>query len=194
MALTLGRRCSPVHPTGVRRPPHSGFGSRHVSPSPPEHRVMGYIWPYPPSRAITRRRIRCQSNRRDSPSPEEQAPQLTRTNPSRTVHPRQSRAPAEPAAGPERNRTASRQDPVPDAAAQAAEQGSTERTANHPEQPIERGKHDSQTSPEENDARIDDEPFHHEAHGTSASVTTTRKPVLRAYTAQVIELPGSGTR
>lgn len=34
-------------------------GSRHVSPSPPEHRVMGRTWPCPPPRAITRRRTRC---------------------------------------------------------------------------------------------------------------------------------------
>lgn len=62
-----------------------------------------------------------------------------------------------------------------------------QQTTNHPEQPIERSKHDSQTNPEENDARIDDEPLHHEAHGTSASVTTTRKPMLRAHTARVVE-------
>lgn len=65
-----------------------------------------------------------------------------------------------------------------------------QRTTDHPNQPIERGDHDSQTSPEDGDARINDEPFHHEAHGASASVTTTRKPVLRAYTARVIERPG----
>lgn len=62
-----------------------------------------------------------------------------------------------------------------------------QRTTDHPEQPIERGKHDSQTSPEDGDARIDDEPLHHEAHGTSASVTTTREPVLGAHAARVVE-------
>lgn len=62
-----------------------------------------------------------------------------------------------------------------------------QRTTDHPEQPIERGDHDSQTNPEDGGARIDDEPFHHEAHGASAGVTTTRKPALRAYTARVVE-------
>lgn len=62
-----------------------------------------------------------------------------------------------------------------------------QRTTNPPEQPVERGEQDSQTSPKKDDARIDDEPFHHEAHGTSASVTTTKKTTLRAYTTRVIE-------
>lgn len=63
-----------------------------------------------------------QSYERDEGRP----PQLTHTDPSRTADPRQSRAPAEPkrnhkrraepAAEPERNRTASRQDPEPAAA------------------------------------------------------------------------------
>lgn len=65
-----------------------------------------------------------------------------------------------------------------------------QRATDHPEHTVERGDHDSQTGHEENDARVDDEPFHHEAHGTSASVTTTRKPMLRAHTARVIERPG----
>lgn len=62
-----------------------------------------------------------------------------------------------------------------------------QRTTDHPEHTVERGKHDSQTNPEENDARIDDEPFHREAHETGASATTTRKPALRAHTARVAE-------
>lgn len=49
-----------------------------------------------------------------------------------------------------------------------------QRTTHHPEHAIERGKHDSQPSPKENDARIDDKPLHHEAHGASAGATTTR--------------------
>lgn len=64
-----------------------------------------------------------------------------------------------------------------------------QRATDHPEHTVERGKHDSQTSPEENDARIDDEPFHREAHEAGASATTTRKPVLGAYTARVVERP-----
>lgn len=62
-----------------------------------------------------------------------------------------------------------------------------QRTAHHPEHTVERSKHDSQTNPEDGDTRIDDEPLHHEAHGTSASVTTTRKPALGAHTTRVIE-------
>lgn len=130
MALSLRRRCSPVHTTRVRRPPQSrALVPDVVSPSHPEHRVTGSIWPCPPPRAITRRRTRCQSHGRG----EERAPQLTRTDPSRTAHPQQLHAPAEPersrrvqaepAAGPGRNRTASRQGPEPAAAAEAAEQG-----------------------------------------------------------------------
>lgn len=58
---------------------------------------------------------------------------------------------------------------------------------NHPEHTIERGDHDSQTSPEENNARIDDEPLHHEAHGARAGMTTTGKTVPGAHTARVVE-------
>ena len=61
-------------------------------------------------------------------------------------------------------------------------------TAHHPEQTIERGNHDSQTSPNENDARVDDEPFHNEVHeATATAATTTREPVLGAHTARVVE-------
>ena len=42
-----------------------GVGSRHIIPSPPEHRVTDRIWPRPPPRAITRQRTRCQSYGRD---------------------------------------------------------------------------------------------------------------------------------
>lgn len=62
-----------------------------------------------------------------------------------------------------------------------------QQTANHPEQPIERSNHDSQTNPKENDTGVDNEPLHHEAHRTSASVTTTRKPMPRTHTARVVE-------
>ena len=97
-------------------PPHHGetsatiwgVGSRHVTPSPPEHQVTGHIRSYPPPRAITRRKTRCQSYGRH----EERPPQLTRTDPSQTIYPRQSHAPA----GPGRNHTASRQGSEPAAA------------------------------------------------------------------------------
>lgn len=42
-----------------------GVGSRHVNPSPPEHRATGHIWSCPLSRTITRQRTRYQSHRRD---------------------------------------------------------------------------------------------------------------------------------
>lgn len=61
----------------LARPPHRGetsatiwgVGSRPVSPPPPEHRVMSHTWSCPPPRAITKRRTRCQSDGRNSPSP-----------------------------------------------------------------------------------------------------------------------------
>lgn len=62
-----------------------------------------------------------------------------------------------------------------------------QQTANRPEQPIERSKHDSQTGPKDSNARVDDESLHHEAHGASASVTTTKKPMLRTHATRVIE-------
>lgn len=64
-----------------------------------------------------------------------------------------------------------------------------QRAADHPEHTVERGDHDSQTDPEDGDARIDDEPFHREAHEAGASATTTRKPVLGANAARVVERP-----
>lgn len=63
-----------------------------------------------PSRAITKRRTRRQPYGRGK----ERRPQLTRTDPSRTVYPRQPRAPA----GPERNH---RGQAEPAAATKAAE-------------------------------------------------------------------------
>lgn len=64
--------------------------------------------------------MRCQSDGRDLQNPEERAPQLTRTDPSRTARPLQPGAPvepernhrveAEPAAEPERNHTAGTSD------------------------------------------------------------------------------------
>lgn len=60
----------------------------------------------------------------------------------------------------------------------------------HPEQTIERSKHDGQTSPEENDTRIDDEPLHHEADRAGATATTTRDPTLGAHAARAVERAG----
>ena len=60
-------------------------------------------------------------------------------------------------------------------------------TAHHPEHTIERGNHDSQTSPEKDDSRVDDEPFHNEAHRAAAGMTTTRNPPFRAHATRVVE-------
>lgn len=62
-----------------------------------------------------------------------------------------------------------------------------QQTTNYPEKPVERGKHNGQTSPKDGDTRIDDEPLHHEAHGTSASVATTRKPAPGPHATRVVE-------
>lgn len=62
-----------------------------------------------------------------------------------------------------------------------------QQATNHPEQPIELGKHDSQTGHEDGDARIDDESLHRGVEDARAGMTTTRNPVLRAHTTRVIE-------
>ena len=62
-----------------------------------------------------------------------------------------------------------------------------QRTADHPEQTAERGNHDRQTSHEDSDAWVDDEPLHREIEETRARTTTTRNPVLEAHTARVAE-------
>ena len=63
-----------------------------------------------------------------------------------------------------------------------------QRTAHHPPQSVERGDHDSQTSPEDGDTRVDDKPLHREIEETGASITTTtRKPAPGAHTARIIE-------
>ena len=126
-------------------PPHrgetsatlQGIGPRRRQPITPNTTkgdarwVMGHMWTHPPSHAITKQEIRCQSK--------ERASQLTRTDPSQTVRPRQSNTPAEPErnhkgqaepeAGPGRSRTVSRQGAEPAAAAEVAEQGNAERQA-----------------------------------------------------------------
>ena len=107
--------------------------------------------------------VPCDHETADATPVQERAPQLTCTDPSRTTLPRHPAAPARP----EQNHTASRRDPEPAAAAEAAEH--------------------SQTSPKENDARIDDEPLHHETDKARASMTTTRKPAPGPPTTRVIE-------
>lgn len=181
----------------VRRPPHYGVLVPDTSPpSPPEHRIMGaygrILRPvrsrdggYDASPAIeatqASRSGRPNSHapiRAERPTTDSYALPLGRDE---TVRPR-DRAQGRPLRQRPLNRETLTDRPAP--------LTPTQRTAHRPEQPVERGDHDSQSRPEANDARVDDEPFHHEAHGTSASVTTTRKPTLRAYTARVIERPG----
>ena len=151
--------------------------------------MMGYMRTRPPSHAITKQgRARCQSK--------ERAPQLTPTDPSQTVCP-DSRAlplgqnktvrPRDRA----RSRTLRQKPPNREALSdRPAPLTVPQRATDHPEHTIERGNHDSQTSPETNDARVDDEPLHHEAHDARTTVTTTREPTLRAHTARVIERAG----
>lgn len=171
-------------------PPHQSetsttlrrFGSRHVSPSPPEHRMMGRIWSSPPPHAITRQRRRCQP-RRGHPSShvpiraerstlDSHALQLSRDE---TIGDRPNR--------PLRQRPLNREALGDRLALLAIPQ----RTTDHPGQPVERGEQDGEAGPEENDARVDDEPLHHEAHGTSASVTTTRKLVPGPHATRAVE-------
>lgn len=124
-----------------------------------------------------------QSYRRD----EERAPQLTHTDPSRKLYPRQSRAPAEP----EQNHTV---------AGRAAERESAERPAGtsddsatndgSPRTTRRTERAEWRGRPEENDARVDEEPLHHEAHRTIARVTTTREPMLGAHATRVVERAG----
>ena len=168
-----------------------GVGSRHFSPSPPERRAMGRIWPHHPSMRprdgghdaspTGKTRGRHPSShvpvRAERPTLDSHTLPLSRNE---TVRPR-DRAQSRPLRQrPLNGKTLSdRLTPltVP------------QRTTNPPEHPVERSKHNSQTNTEENDTRIDDEPLHHEAHGTSASVTTTRKPAPGPHATRVVERP-----
>ena len=155
----------------LARPPHPGetsatiwgVDSRHVSPSPPEHRTTGHIRPHPPSHAIIRRRMRCQS-RRERPSSRIPIRAKRSTLDSHTL-------PLNGEALSDRLALL----PVP------------KRTADHPEQPVERGEQDGETGPEENDARVDDEQLHRELAESRAATTTAREPVLGAHATRVIE-------
>lgn len=208
MALTLGRRCSPVHPTRVRRPPQSGgVGSRRRHPITPRTSDDG---PHMAASSVPcdhetentmpvlqKRRggslhvpIRAERPaRRGQPLPCNGRPTSgdayrSRNGPlgrNETIRP-QDRARSRPLRQRPLNRETLSDRPTPLTIPQ--------RTADHPEQTIERSKHDGQTSPKDDDAWVDDEPLHHEAHRTSASATTTRKPMLEPHTARVIERPG----
>lgn len=65
-----------------------------------------------------------------------------------------------------------------------------QRTTDHPEYTIERGKQDGEAGTEDYDARVDDEPLHHETHGARTTAATARKPTLRAHTARIVERAG----
>lgn len=143
-------------------------------------------------RGITRRRMRCspvektRSGRPSSHAPiraerstlYSQALPLSRNE---TVRPR-DRARSRPL----RQRPLNREAPSNRLAPLAIPQ----RATNHPEQPIERSKHDSQPHPEDHNARIDDEPLHHEAHRARATVATARKPVPGPHTARIVKRAG----
>lgn len=62
-----------------------------------------------------------------------------------------------------------------------------QRTADRPEHTVKRGEQNSEARPEENDARVDDEPFHREAHRARASTTTTREPIPRSHATRIVE-------
>lgn len=64
-----------------------------------------------------------------------------------------------------------------------------QRTTDHPEHAIERGKHDSQTSPKKDDGGIDDA-LHHKAHGARTTVATARKPMPGPHAARIVERAG----
>lgn len=189
MALTLGCLCSPVNPTKVRRPPHSGLSSRHVRPITPRTSNDGRVLRPVRSRDGGHDASPTEETRRGRPS--SHAPiRAGRTNlgsrppplgRNEAVRPR-DRARSRPL----RQRPLNRET----LSEQLAPLSPPQRTTNHPEQTIERSKHDSQTNPEKDDARIDDESLHHEAHGTSASMTTTMKPAPGPHTTRVIERPG----
>lgn len=106
MALTLGRRCSPVHTTRVRRPPQSGVLVPDSQPITPRTSSDG---PHMAASSTS-----CDHGTEDAmlvPQKRRGEGQLTRTDLSRKVYPRQPRAPTEP----RRKRTASKQDSEPDA-------------------------------------------------------------------------------
>ena len=164
-----------------------GGGSRHVSPPPHVLWWWADMWSHPLSHAITRRRIRCSPvEETRSGRPSSHAPiRAKRSTTDSHAFPLSRNKAVRPLSG-ARGRTLRQKllnretlsnrlapPPVP------------QQTPNHPEQTIERGKHDSQTSPENGDTRVDNEPLHHEAHGASA--TTMREPVLRAHTTRVVE-------
>ena len=197
MALTLGRRCSPVHTTKVRRPPQSGgAGSRHVSPSPQNTTKSGWVrtaygrvlhpvrsWDGghdasprsgPPSSHAPIRTKRAALDSHTLPLGRNETIRPRPGARNRTLQPRPL------------NRCTPGDRPTPPTVPQ--------RTTNRPEHAVERGDHDSQTDPEKDDARVDDEPLHREADRAGAGLTTTREPMLRAHTARVIERAGSGTR
>lgn len=147
---------------------------------------MDYMRTHPPSHAITRRGTRRHPKRSGHPSshiPTRAKPSTldSRTLPLRrdeTIRPRPGEW-SRPLRERLLNRETLSDQPTPLTVSQ--------RTADQPEQPVERSDHDSRAGPEDGDTRVDDEPFHHETHETSASVTTTRKPMLGAHTARVVE-------
>lgn len=195
MASSLEGRCSPVYTTGVRRPPQSGA----LVPDTPAHhpqnttkgdarRVMGDGLHVDVSPAPCNHETGDTVSVQETGTPSSHTPiRAKRPTPdSRTLPPSRDET-IRPRPGvwsrtlqdrPLNRETLSDRPTLPTV---------PQRATDHPEHTVERGKHDSQTSPEDDYTRVDDEPFHHEADRTSTSVTTTRKPVPGPYAARVVE-------
>lgn len=62
-----------------------------------------------------------------------------------------------------------------------------QRTTDQPEQPVERGEQESQTSPEKDDTRVDEEPLSRLVADDGGAGPVMREPMLGARTARVVE-------
>lgn len=164
------RRRQPITPEHHERRCVMSDGGHGASPKsgyPRSRTPIRAKWPAPNSRALPLSRNETIGDR-----PNRQPGR------NKTIRPRRRVRSRTPQNGPLNRETLSDRPTLPPVPQPAAD---------HPEQPIERSDHDSQTSTEANDARVDDEPLHHEAHGTSASVTTTREPVLGPHATRAVE-------
>ena len=177
----VGPDTSAYHP----RTPRKADGSERIRTHPPPHTIM-------------KQRMRCQPNRRNHSSSEEHAPHPRSTSKNakrRDARRSQCRPPSRNKTIRHRDRAhtrALRQRPLNRETRDAQLEPLTapQPAADHPERTIEQGNHDSQTSPEENNTRVNDEPFHNEAHRVGTRTTTTRKPMLGAHATRVIERAG----
>lgn len=197
MALTLGRRCSPVHTRGVRRPPQSGVLVPATSAHHPQNigrraaygRVLrpvrsrngGHDASGPSGHWTITLREGTYAGARDRLSDRDETigNRLNRPlsrNETIRPHPRVWRRTLQKVP---LNRDTLGDWPAPPPVPQQA--------ADHPEQTVERGERDSEAHPEDGDTRIDDEPFHRESNRAVAAATTTRKPAPRPHATRVVE-------